>query len=347
VSTRTSAPGTVGGSFRSELGGCTGNAEPGISSLLDADVTTEDFYAFMPAHQYLFVPTRDMWPSTSVNARTTPPTNPDGTRVMKRVPQKAKNGATEWQEVPMTVAEWLDKERPVEQMTWAPGEPLIIENRLIDGGGWIQRDGVRCFNLYRPPKPVPENCGSPDPWLNHVRKVFPDCADHIVCWLAHRVQYPGEKINHALVLGGAQGIGKDTILEPVKYAVGPWNFNEVTPKQMLGRFNGFVKSVILRVSEARDLGDTDRFAFYDHLKAYTAAPPDVLRCDEKNLREHNIPNVCGVIITTNHKADGIYLPEDDRRHYVAWSDIWRPVSSPARANCRRRIEGVVSARSPQ
>ncbi len=31
-------------------------------------------------------------------------------------------------------------------------------------------------------------------------------------------------------------------------------------------------------------------------------------------------NVCGVIITSNHKTDGIYLPPDDRRHYVAWSE---------------------------
>ena len=84
---------------------------------------------------------------------------------------------------------------------------------------------------------------------------------------------------------------------------------------MLGRFNGFVKSVILRISEARDLGDSNRFAFYDHMKTFTAAPPDVLRCDEKNLREYSILNCCGVIITTNHKADGIFLPADDRRHY--------------------------------
>ncbi|MBK9667350.1 MAG: hypothetical protein IPO61_16705 [Gammaproteobacteria bacterium] len=67
----------------------------------------------------------------------------------------------------------------------------------------------------------------------------------------------------------------------------------------------------------------DRFAFYDHLKAYTAAPPDVLRCDQKNLREFAVVNCCGVVITTNHKADGIYLPADDRRHYVAWSDVDR------------------------
>ena len=123
------------------------------------------------------------------------------------------------------------------------------------------------------------------------------------------------------MLGGNQGIGKDTLLEPVKQAVGPWNFFEVSPQQLLGRFNGFLKSVILRVNEARDLGDVNRFQFYDHMKAYTAAPPDVLRVDEKNLREHSVLNCVGVIITTNHKADGIYLPADDRRHYVAWSEL--------------------------
>jgi Family of unknown function (DUF5906) len=137
------------------------------------------------------------------------------------------------------------------------------------------------------------------------------------------VQRPHEKINHALVLGGNQGVGKDTLLEPVKHAIGPWNFSEVSPQQLLGNFNGFLKSVILRVSEARDLGDVDRFKFYDHSKTLTAAPPDVLRVNEKNLREHYVPNIAGVIITTNHKTDGIFLPADDRRHFVAWSDLTR------------------------
>jgi hypothetical protein len=71
-------------------------------------------------------------------------------------------------------------------------------------------------------------------------------------------------------LGDNQGVGKDTLLEPVKRAIGPWNFSEVSPQQVLGRFNGFLKSVILRVSEARDLGNVDRFQFYDHMK-YCAA----------------------------------------------------------------------------
>jgi hypothetical protein len=164
---------------------------------------------------------------------------------------------------------------------------------------------------------------SAGPWLDHIRLIYPDDADHIIKWLAHRVQRPAEKINHAIVMGGAQGIGKDSILEPVKAAIGPWNFAEVSPQHMLGRFNGYLKSVILRVSEARDLGDVDRFAFYDHMKTYTAAPPDVLRVDEKFRTEYAVFNVCGVIITTNHKTDGIFLPPDDRRHYVAWSESTR------------------------
>jgi Family of unknown function (DUF5906) len=215
---------------------------------------------------------------------------------------------------------WLDQNRPVEQMTWCPGLPMLITNRRAVLGGWIERPDVTCFNLYRPPRLELGDASQAGPWLEHLHAVFnPDDATHILRWLAHRVQLPGQKINHALVLGGPQGIGKDTLLEPVKHAVGPWNFQEVSPVHLLGRFNGFVKPVILRVSEARDLGEINRFSFYDHTKVYTAAPPDVLRVDEKHLREHYVFNCLGFIITTNHKTDGIYLPADDRRHYVAWS----------------------------
>ena len=68
------------------------------------------------------------------------------------------------------------------------------------------------------------------------------------------------------------------------------------------------------------MGEVDRFKFYAHMKSIMAAPPDVLRVDEKNLREYSVFNVCGVVMTTNHKTDGVYLPADDRRHYVTWSE---------------------------
>lgn len=275
-------------------------------------VSLEDFYAYMPMHKYVFVPTRDLWPAASVNARIP---------AIKLTDERGKPVLDDnRKQVTIRASAYLDRHKPVEQMTWAPGQPLIIQNRLMFEGGWIERRGVKCLNLYRPPTIVKGDPAKADKWLAHIKYIYPDDADHIVAWLAHRVQAPHEKINHALVLGGAQGIGKDTLLEPVKHAIGPWNFREASPIQILGRFNSYLRSVVLRISEARDLGESDRFKFYDHLKAFAAAPPDVLRLDEKHLREYSILNCCGIIITTNYKTDGIYLPSDDRRHYVGWSE---------------------------
>jgi len=269
----------------------------------DAQIGLDDFRAVMADHRYIFIPTRELWPASSVDARLPWPMGPANQLIRP--------------------SRYLDEQAPVEQLVWAPGEPMLIKGKVLQGGGWVEHAGVTAFNLYRDPLTRPGNPDDVAPWLNHVCRVYPRDHEHLVRWLAHRVQRPGQKINHALVLGGKQGIGKDTILEPIKVAIGPWNFQEISPGALLGRFNGFAKSVILRISEARDLGELDRFAFYDHLKVYTAAPPDVLRCDEKNIREHSVLNVCGVIITTNHKSDGIYLPADDRRHFVAWSDACR------------------------
>jgi Family of unknown function (DUF5906) len=297
---------------------------PGGEGSGGTGVTIEDFRAYMPGHTYLFLPCNEMWPGSSINAR------------LPRMPVLTKSGQPKKANgkiVTMSASLWLDQNRPVEQMTWAPGLPKIIPNRLVVDGGWIERDGVTCFNLYRPPRIKLGDAAKAGPWIEHVRKVFdaPGDAEHIIHYLAHRVQRPAEKINHALVLGGPQGIGKDTILEPVKHAVGPWNFHEVAPANLLGRFNCFVKSVILRVNEARDLGDAERvnrFSFYDHTKIYTAAPPDVLRVDEKHLREYYVFNCMGFILTTNHKTDGIYLPADDRRHCVAWSSHTKEEFAP-------------------
>ena len=93
----------------------------------------------------------------------------------------------------------------------------------------------------------------------------------------YRVQRPHEKINHGLVLGGLQGIGKDTLLEPVKRAVGPWNLSRRRRYRCLAASTASRKSVVLRISEAKDMGEFDRFKFYDHMKTFLASPPDVIR----------------------------------------------------------------------
>jgi hypothetical protein len=258
----------------------------------------------MPNHSYIYAPTGEMWPAISVNSRLPP------VKLLKGGKIKYIKPAT-----------WLDGHRAVEQMTWAPGLPLTIADRLISDGGWIERNGVTTFNLYRPPIIRQGNSTSADRWIDLVYRLYPEDALHIITFAAQRVQCPDVKINHGLILGGAPGIGKDTILEPLKYGVGPWNFKEVSPQDVMGNYNDFMKCVVLRISEAHDLGEVNRYAFYDHMKTVLATPPDVMRINAKYVPQHYVLNVAGVIYTTNHRFDGLYLPADDRRSYVAWSEI--------------------------
>jgi hypothetical protein len=272
----------------------------------DAGVNLEDFYAYMPMHNYIFAPSREPWPAASVNARIPP--------IVIGVDDKGE-------EIEMKASIWIDKNQPVEQMTWGPGEPMEIKDRLISEGGWIERKGVSCFNLYRPPTIELGDPNKAKPWVELVHKVYPNDADHIIKCFAHVRQHPGKKINHGLLMGSvAQGIGKDTILEGLRRATGPWNFKEVAPKDIFGDFNPWRRAVVLRVNEAKDMGDVSRFELYEAMKQLLAAPPNVLSCNEKHIKQHYVLNCMFVIITTNHLTDGIFLPGEDRRHYVAWSD---------------------------
>src|SRR5262249_9182467 len=139
-----------------------------------AGATILDFYAYLPQHRYIYIPGRDTWPAASIDARLPkqrPPTG--GKRIRPSL--------------------WLDRDRAVEQLAWAPGEPPIIPDRLIHDGGWVAQPGVHVFNLYRPPTLARGDATAAGPWLAHVRLIYPDAADHIIAWLAHRVQRPGEK----------------------------------------------------------------------------------------------------------------------------------------------------------
>ncbi len=273
-------------------------------------VTLNDFYAYLPAHSYMLWESREFWPAGAVNSQIAPV----GLLDAQGQPVLDEHGKAKF----LTASATLDRTRAVEQITWAPGKPMLISDNLIHQGGWIPRPGFRVFNLYRPPNVPLGAAAKAGPWLDHLERTFPSDKNHILSWFAHRVQRPDEKINHALVLLGLQGTGKDTTIQGAIPAIGPWNVNHVSPDQLLGRFNGFIKSVVLIIEEARDL-DADRYRFYDHTKTLCAAPPDFLRCDEKHMKEVNVPNVTGVIITSNY-TDAIYLPPDDRRHYVAKTD---------------------------
>jgi hypothetical protein len=204
--------------------------------------------------------------------------------------------------------------------------------------GWVARDAAITFNNYRPPVFKPGDASRAQRWLNHWHAIFPsDEAAHCIAFLAHLVQRPAVKINHCIVLVGAPKIGKDTLLEPMETAVGPGNYKEITLSNLISRNNEFLRAVFVRLSEARDMGEQgriDRYGLYDHTKNLLATPPNMLRINEKYIREYYIVNCFGMAVTSNHR-DAFYLTPDDRRYYIAtsecstdqfsteyWSEFW-------------------------
>src|SRR5262245_40407212 len=103
-------------------------------------VCLDDFVAYMPMHNYIFLPTREPWPAKSVDARIPPIPLVDNNGTAVRDDEgKAKR---------IAASKWLDQHQPVEQMTWCPGEPTLIEDKLVAEGGWIERAGCTILNLY-------------------------------------------------------------------------------------------------------------------------------------------------------------------------------------------------------
>lgn len=260
-----------------------------------------DFWAHIPSGKIIHGPSRGLWNAGSVDKH------------LGRIKDAMKTEGPG-----MLASVFLSQHRPVQGMGWDPSQPMIVEGRMLTDNGWIRTPKCRTFNTYLPAD-IEHRDGDVSLFLDHVRFVYPDEWQHIINYLAFKVQHPGDKINHGLVFIGAPGIGKDTILEPAIAALGPHNFKSIGAASFFkSDFNGYLQSVMLRIDEVHDLGGESKYAFHDRTKTILAAPPMGHRINEKFVPEHFAVNVNGVVLTSNH-ADALFLPRDDRRHFVCVS----------------------------
>jgi len=282
---------------------------------LPSTLSFDDLCSYAPSRCCIYLPCKTMWPNASVDDRLPP------------MPLLDANGNpiknTQGKVVMTKATVRLAKERSIESFTWDPGMPEFIPGYVVVDGGYIAKPGATTYNFYRPPPNI--KLGDPAQatrWVEHWHAIYPNDADYCIDWLSCRVQRPGVKINHALVLGGAPKIGKDTLLEAIVYTLGPWNVKNIKLNHLVSRNNEFLKALIVRLSEARDVGEhgaADLYRLNDHMKDMLATPPDTIRVNEKYINEYYILNRAGMIITTNYR-DALKLPAGDRRHYVTFSE---------------------------
>jgi len=196
-------------------------------------------------------------------------------------------------------------------ITYAAGESVIVA-----------RDGDLYGNRWRDARPQVA-AGDVTPWLEHCQTLVPDPdeLEHIFNVMAFKVQHPEVKINHAVLHGGDQGSGKDTMWAPFIWAVCGEHLKNrglLDNDTMSSQFGYALESEILILNELKEPDAKERRALANKLKPIIAAPPDMLTVNRKGLHPYQMANRVFVLAFSNDPVP-ISLDSQDRRWMCIWS----------------------------
>ena len=213
--------------------------------------------------------------------------------------------------------------RVLHGITYAAGESVLVE-----------RDGDVFGNRWRDARPAP-GAGDVTPWIEHCERLIPEPGEREHVWdvMAYKVQHPAVKINHAVLHGGDQGCGKDTLWAPFLWAVcGPGLKNRgLLDSDTLGAQWGYaLESEVLILNELREPEARERRALANKLKPIIAAPPEMLTVNRKGLHPYDMVNRMFVLAFSNDPVP-ISIDSQDRRWFCIWSAAPRMAPEAARA----------------
>ena len=200
-------------------------------------------------------------------------------------------------------------------VTYAAGDSVLVA-----------RDGNVYGNRWIDARPDLSNVTGNDiqTWLDHAELLIPDVEEreHVFNVMAFKLQNPRVKINHAILHGGDEGCGKDSLWAPFIWSVcGPdlKNRGLVDGKSINSRWGYALESEILILNELKETDASERRALANSLKPIIAAPPDTLPIERKGLHPYDMVNRLLVLAFTNHSVP-ITLETQDRRWFCIWSN---------------------------
>jgi hypothetical protein len=142
--------------------------------------------------------------------------------------------------------------------------------------------------------------------------------EHILDWMAYLLQHPDKKINHALLVSGTQGIGKDTFIQPLIYGLGERNVAHINASLTTGGFDDWVVNRKLVVVE--EVMNFRKIEMENRFKIFLASPPTYFTVNMKGLPPFEVPNVVQLLYFSNHSIDAISISPGDRRYYCVESE---------------------------
>ena len=114
----------------------------------------------------------------------------------------------------------------------------------VSPGAILSHEGRTLVNTYVPIS-TPRMAGDPSPFIDLLTKLLPDQRDRniLIGYLAGVAQYPGVKFQYCVVIQGAEGNGKTTIIRVLEHAIGQ-RYSHLPNSSELGKggakFTGWV-----------------------------------------------------------------------------------------------------------
>ena len=198
-------------------------------------------------HSYIYLKRAKRWPASSINAR-----------LPKQVHGDKKIAASAW----------LDKNRPVEQITWGPGYPelikdkLIIKGRLIDTA-WAFPASISTILQTSNSAIRPRRSAG----LIWSRRSIPTTPSTFINFFAQRVQHPEIKINHGSGARRSSWHRQGHARRAVEACRRPSQLSRSRAARRYSENSTRTSNPSCSASpKGRDLGDINRYAFYERMQ---------------------------------------------------------------------------------
>jgi hypothetical protein len=212
-------------------------------------------------------------------------------------------------------------------ITYAAGETVLVA-----------RDGDLYGNRWRDARPDVSGVVASESkiasWLDHCRELVPEPEEleHLLNIMAFKLQHPELKINHAVLHGGDEGCGKDTMWAPFIWSVCGSHLKNrgIMDNNSINSQWGYqLESEILLINELKEPDASARRQLANQLKPIIAAPPEMLPINRKGLHPYQMANRLFVLAFSNDPVP-ISLASQDRRWFCVWSATGRMDSHKAK-----------------
>jgi hypothetical protein len=216
-----------------------------------------------------------------------------------------------WVSMETIIAAWDDESIGIgvplaERVEFMPGKPPLCFDDI----------GRAVLNIWQAPRwEERPSHDEPTSFIELVRYLLDGdelAIDHVFDFIAHLVQRPDERVNHAILLTSeAKGIGKSTLCTIIRRLIGERNSSAAQSKDLKSQFDGWLMGkLVVQVDEVYEHGNME---LANRLKPILTEPTTSVNV--KYGPQMVVKNFARLILFSNHSAP-IDIEEGDRRYFV-------------------------------